>query len=410
MGRFQSQYYTVPTAFEWVDSDGDDPTNFKSPEDLGWVARALENHTHTSGKGQTLPAGALANLSVATANLQTGSVTEPKLGDDAATARVIADGAIDAAAKVAAGILQYTHFATLTGDVSFGTDRGLNFGYGGQIYDTQTGGERTIIQAALDTFDVLGEAGGNTATLRTKNINATGIVNVGSFSGIQELASNSNHTTIALRSNRLSLWGSSFAGGEMLRIDSVEGVVLDPGGTPKTFWHSGNDGAASALDAGLLGGQLPAYYAAASSIHVHHSARVYKTTNTTCGHNSSTAISFDGERYDASGMHNPAVNPSRVLAPAAGKYLVTGNVQFASNGTGHRSLSIRLNGTTTLANQALPAVTPVSGEKTEINISTVYDFAQNDYVEMLAFQSSGGNLDVLAAPSFSPELTMTLIG
>lgn len=59
--------------------------------------------------------------------------------------------------------------------------------------------------------------------------------------------------------NRLSLLiGSS----TVVRFDSngnlnVTGDILSDG---NTVWHAGNDGTGSGLDAGLLGGQLPAYY------------------------------------------------------------------------------------------------------------------------------------------------------
>ena len=47
--------------------------------------------------------------------------------------------------------------------------------------------------------------------------------------------------------------------------------------------------------------------------------------------------------------------------------------------------------------------TTTGGSETAISISTLIDFAVNDYVELIVWQSSGGALDVSALPNRSPE-------
>jgi hypothetical protein len=70
-------------------------------------------------------------------------------------------------------------------------------------------------------------------------------------------------------------------------------------------------------------------------------------------------------------------------------------------------LAIRLNGTTMLAGQSGPAM---AAKETRIAVSTLYVLAVNDYVELMAYQSSGGALNVTAESAYTPEFAMARIG
>lgn len=132
-------------------------------------------------------------------------------------------------------------------------------------------------------------------------------------------------------------------------------------------------------------------------------ARVFNSTTISVSNNTDTTLTFDSERWDTDGIHSTSSNTGRLTCVNRGKYLITGSVMFASNATGLRELYIYLNGTTGIAIQKIPAV---SGTDSAVNISTVYDLAVNDYVELVAFQNSGGSLNVQAVGNISPEFAM----
>ena len=53
-------------------------------------------------------------------------------------------------------------------------------------------------------------------------------------------------------------------------------------------------------------------------------------------------------------MHSTSVNTQRLVATVAGKYVISGTVQWTANATGYRQVYIRLNGTTPLASVINP--------------------------------------------------------
>lgn len=134
---------------------------------------------------------------------------------------------------------------------------------------------------------------------------------------------------------------------------------------------------------------------------VYNSANISHTTSGTA-----QALTFNSERYDVSSMHSTSSNTGRITIPTnwAGKYSVGASVGFASNATGYRQISIRLNGTTDIVFHNTNAI---SGLVTRLSCSTIYEFAAGDYIEVFANQTSGGALDVLAQGNHTPEFYAT---
>lgn len=113
-----------------------------------------------------------------------------------------------------------------------------------------------------------------------------------------------------------------------------------------------------------------------------------------------TALTFDSEVFDTDSMHSTVTNTSRITCVTAGIYTITGEIAIAQSGLGlARTAAIRFNNTTYIALQQAP---PVTGYDTRLSVSVIWQMAVNDYVELQAFQDSGGNLNVVAASSFSP--------
>lgn len=113
-----------------------------------------------------------------------------------------------------------------------------------------------------------------------------------------------------------------------------------------------------------------------------------------------TALAFDGEQYDIGGLHDTATNNSRLTAVNAGHYSIGGTLRYALNATGQRMIGIRLNGTTVIAYHWVDATAVI---QTMLSITTDYELAANDYVELITHQNSGAALNVEAVAEYSPR-------
>lgn len=138
-------------------------------------------------------------------------------------------------------------------------------------------------------------------------------------------------------------------------------------------------------------------------------ARVRRTTDQTIGTSSTSAIQFDStEDFDTASMHDSVTNNTRVYAPVTGCYLTGGGAEWESNSSGNaRNLLIIINGTTTIDNDLR---SPVSGNVTRQTVaSTPFEMQAGDYVELYAFQNSGGDVKIKAVAYYSPVLWLRLL-
>jgi len=132
--------------------------------------------------------------------------------------------------------------------------------------------------------------------------------------------------------------------------------------------------------------------------YAHHSppvegARVYHSVAQSIPHNTWTVLAFDSQHYDTDNIHDPVTNNSRLTCKTAGKYVIWFFIRFLASATGVRGILIRLNGITSIGNQAYTS--PASGDaQTALNISMTKDLVVNDYVEVVVFQNSGAALNV----------------
>lgn len=119
-----------------------------------------------------------------------------------------------------------------------------------------------------------------------------------------------------------------------------------------------------------------------------------------------TALLFNSERWDTDTMHDNVTNNSRLTANTDGLYQIDFSGEWDTNATGQRQFFLQVNGTTPIAvirHDASGAST------TQMNVSSQYQLSAGDFVEVFAFQNSGGALDVLANAQFSPEFSMSFI-
>lgn len=111
---------------------------------------------------------------------------------------------------------------------------------------------------------------------------------------------------------------------------------------------------------------------------------VQSTTATSLSQNTWTTIAFNSETFDTDTMHDNVTNNSRITIKTAGKYLIGGINAFSTNATcGAR---IYLNGTSVLATQ----MQGNSSGNERAGVSTIYDLAVNDYLQLQGFTSGTG--------------------
>lgn len=137
--------------------------------------------------------------------------------------------------------------------------------------------------------------------------------------------------------------------------------------------------------------------------------RAYNSGNTLIASGSTSYLDLDSERYDTDSIHDPGTNPDRLTCKTAGKYVISGSCEYAAHSTGVRQTSIQLNGTTFIVQDIRFPIGAGDGA-TRVAVATIYELSVNDYVRLGAYQTSGGNLNIVASGNQSPELAMQRIG
>lgn len=136
-------------------------------------------------------------------------------------------------------------------------------------------------------------------------------------------------------------------------------------------------------------------------------ATMYETSAFSAPNNPSPypTVPFQASSEDNWSGHNNVTNNTRYTVQVAGTYRVSGVVTFASNATGTRAADIQKNGTRIASNASGSSfVQAVAGFiSVQVPAANVV-CAVGDYLEMGAFQNSGGSLNTVpGATYFSVE-------
>lgn len=136
-------------------------------------------------------------------------------------------------------------------------------------------------------------------------------------------------------------------------------------------------------------------------------ARVYNDANQSIPNNVTTTLTFNSELWDTDTIHDNSTNNSRLTCKTAGRYLINGQVRFAASAVGRRQLFLLVNATTQIAstNYGLDTDGNWRGQ-----ISSIWPLAVNEYVELQAYQNSGGALNVEIVANYANEFMMQRIG
>jgi hypothetical protein len=120
-------------------------------------------------------------------------------------------------------------------------------------------------------------------------------------------------------------------------------------------------------------------------------ARGARTTEQTIPNLIGTPLSMDQQDFDTDAMFTPT--DTKIYAKRfSGYYLMIGCLGFSANNTGCREALIRVNGSTYIGGMCIPTQ---QNDVTVINIHSVWYMNVNDYAELLAIQTSGGNLTLV---------------
>lgn len=138
-------------------------------------------------------------------------------------------------------------------------------------------------------------------------------------------------------------------------------------------------------------------------------ADVYNSANISVAHATIQFLTFDSERFDTDGIHSTSSNTSRLTCTKAGKYLIEAAIEYAANATGIRGIGLRLNGDNAQIIHLQKNPNCGAGESSGVFSSRTYQLVVGDYVEVVAYQTSGGALDVLVGGKYSPTFSMIRI-
>lgn len=141
--------------------------------------------------------------------------------------------------------------------------------------------------------------------------------------------------------------------------------------------------------------------------------RVRATAVQTVPTATATALTFGAaDHMTVASMFNVGT-PSRITVPIPGIYRVGGEIQFDPNATGIRELWIQVNAVDTTGRRygEILELTPSGSTRYIAPLGTVdIALATADWVALVAFQSSGGNLDTtLIAPIAECSLFATWV-
>jgi hypothetical protein len=125
-------------------------------------------------------------------------------------------------------------------------------------------------------------------------------------------------------------------------------------------------------------------------------ARVRRASTAVTVPSAATAVlSYDTTDFNIGGVFS-AAQPTRLTAPVAVRYLIIASVRWNPHANGRRTLAVELNGTVAqIARSNVSAYWATTANfGPEQTAETIYKLNAGDYVEVWAYQDSGGSLNL----------------
>jgi hypothetical protein len=126
-------------------------------------------------------------------------------------------------------------------------------------------------------------------------------------------------------------------------------------------------------------------------------------------HDTLTVLPLDREEFDTANLHDTSTLNSRLVAPVAGIYSVSGHVSWPLGTQGSRELFLIANIGITSQAIASSAIRTNDTAETKQSVSTIIKLSAGDFVELEVRQSSGIT-EAVQVTDHSPVLAMAWLG
>jgi hypothetical protein len=139
--------------------------------------------------------------------------------------------------------------------------------------------------------------------------------------------------------------------------------------------------------------------------------RAYKDANQSIADSTHTAVTYAAENFDTNSFHDNVTNNSRFTVPSGqgGYYLCIAQNAYANVAAGgSREIALRKNGSTFMTQTGTPGAN--SARANCVYVVDVLNLVATDYVEVLAYQTSGGSLNVVHDASTVSYFSMIKVG
>lgn len=123
-----------------------------------------------------------------------------------------------------------------------------------------------------------------------------------------------------------------------------------------------------------------------------------RTTSQSVTNSFGEAVQWTSEDLDTDSGHSTVTNTQRYTVQSDGVYYLTAIVPFAGNASGRREAYFRLNGDSSRRWGQMTIYPGSAGASAElcVAIATHMKLVVGDWVEVIAFQTSGGALNVVS--------------
>lgn len=128
-------------------------------------------------------------------------------------------------------------------------------------------------------------------------------------------------------------------------------------------------------------------------------ARVTKSADQSISDNTETLVTWNQEDFDTNTLHDNSSNTSRFTVSKTGKYIVEATLNWAGHATDatQRSFVFLVNGTTVVGAASITQQTATSDMV--LNGVSIVSLTAGDYIEVKAYQNSGGSVNIQSARS-----------
>lgn len=134
-----------------------------------------------------------------------------------------------------------------------------------------------------------------------------------------------------------------------------------------------------------------------------------KSGDSTIPNGTWTLIDLEAELYDTDDWHSNTTEPSKITVDADGFYILSWGIAFAGNTTGIRFGTLNISGSSSTPYATTIYAEATSNYSTIVGNSSVAYLSSGDYVQLKAYQNSGGNLTVFGGNTYNSTTYLSVV-